>query len=52
MKRIWLAVCFVLLPIASVGQTVTVRGGEHDGFTRLVLDCLTSAPMGPNGGNC
>ena len=38
MKRIWLAVCFVLLPIASVGQTVTVRGGEHDGFTRLVLD--------------
>ena len=32
---LWLA---VLLPMAAQAQAVQVTSGEHDGFTRLVLD--------------
>jgi hypothetical protein len=35
----WLAVVLAaVLPLSVAAQTIPVRSGEHDGFTRLVLD--------------
>ena len=60
MKQLLWGIFLILLPSLIFAQTVKVRGGEHEGFTRLVLDlprqvpwvveggCLTSALMGPN----
>ena len=35
LRVLWLT---ILLPVAAMAQTVQVTTGEHDGFTRLVLD--------------
>ena len=38
MTRILLTAFMLLLPVCAAAQTVVVRSGAHDGFTRLVLD--------------
>jgi len=39
LRLLWLV---ALLPVAALGQPVQVTSGEHDGFTRLVLDYGTA----------
>ena len=36
----------------EIGLTSTSRDGMSNAEFRVIVDCLTSAPMGPNGGNC
>ena len=38
MTRILVTALMLLLPVCAAAQTVVVRSGAHDGFTRLVLD--------------
>ena len=38
MRAIVAGILLVLLAQTAAAQTVTVRSGEHDGFTRLVFD--------------
>ncbi|MCW1955717.1 MAG: hypothetical protein KIH71_007355, partial [Roseobacter sp.] len=38
MRLFFVIFLLFILPREGFGQTVTVRSGEHDGFTRLALD--------------
>ena len=38
------AALLICVPLAAHGETVTVRSGEHDGFSRLVLPLEKPAP--------
>ncbi len=43
MTRLWLLVLLLVCPAISAAQSVVVRSGEHDGFTRLVFDLPAAA---------
>jgi len=44
MIRVWTAILFMCLPSLALAQAISVRTGEHSGFTRLVLDVPRTVP--------